>query len=222
MSNLIDLPELPNDKKIFYTYIFELKFYTETIEVEPISIMYIQKECDYRNNFNPVYLMTIQVHKTDLFLLKRNQKDIMASITVKANQYMVLNSGESGGSETTTLIGTEIVASSVFEPIFSQTAFDERYREEDFENKEFMINDNETTVGFETDRVNLDVQFEDIAAVNSKKTLFNMVVDKGSTIGAILQYIIDILPVKGAIVDMPDNDYTLGETIIPPGNLVPT
>jgi hypothetical protein len=85
-----------------------------------------------------------------------------------------------------------------------------------------MVDDNATTVGLETGWIEIDVQFEDIIAVNSKKTPFNIVVDKGSTVGTILQYIIDTLPVKYALIDMPDNDYTLGETIIPPGNLVPT
>jgi hypothetical protein len=48
------------------------------------------------------------------------------------------------------------------------------------------------------------------------------VAEKGVTAGTLLQYIIDSIPVKGAIIDLPDNDYSLGETIIPPGNLVPT
>jgi hypothetical protein len=64
--------------------------------------------------------------------------------------------------------------------------------------------------------------FEDITIVNSKKTPFNIVADKGVTVGTLLQYIVDALPVKWAIIDKPDNVYTLEETILPPGNLVPT
>jgi hypothetical protein len=221
MSSFITPPEIPADKKVFYTYIFEIEFYNDNASVKPLSVMYVQKECDYRTNFNPVYLMTLQVTKPDLFILRRNQKDLMASVTVMINQYMILKAEESGAAETTSLVGSEILSSSVFEPIFSQGTFDERYREEVYDNKEAMVNDSETTVGRETGSVNIDVQFEDIIAVNSKKTLFNLVAGKGATVGTILQYIVDALPVKGAIVDMPDNDYALGETIIPPGNLVP-
>jgi hypothetical protein len=222
MSNLLELPEIPTENKILYTYTFEVKFYNETVEVTPIAIYYVHKECDYRNNFNPVYMMTLEVTKTDLFLLKRNQKDLMASISVIVNQYLMLEPGESHGSETTTLLGKEILSSSIFQPLFSQTAFDERYREEEYENKELMLNDNETTVGHETNRVKIDVQFEDLVAVNSKKTPFNFVIQKGVTVGTILQHMFEVLPVKGVIVDMPDNDYAFGtDMIIPPGNLVP-
>jgi hypothetical protein len=222
MSTLLELPSIPNENKILYTYTFDIKFYNETIEVEPIAIYYVHKECDYRNNFNPVYLMTLEFTKTDLFLLKRNQKDIMASISVVVNQYLTLEAGESHGSETTSLLGKEILSSSIFEPIFSQSAFDERYREEEYENKDLMVNDNETTVGHETNRVKIDVQFEDLAAVNSKKTLFNLVIGKGATVGSVLQHMFDVLPVKGIIADMPDNDYAFGtDMIIPPGNFVP-
>jgi hypothetical protein len=221
MSNIIELPDIPNENKIIYTYLFDLKFYTEDVIIEPIVIDHIYKECDYKNNFNPILLMNIQVKKTDLFLLKRLQRELLASITITANHYMQLSSEENTGTATT-LINTEIIASGTFMPIFSQSAFDERYNEDGYENKVNMVNDNETFETKETDRVSIDVQFEDLIAVNSKKTLFNMVIEKGVTIGTILQYIIDFLPIKGAIVDIPDNDYELGETIIPPGNLVPT
>jgi hypothetical protein len=221
MSQIIDLPAIPNESQFLYTYQFELVFYNDTVKIEPVAINHVHKESNFRDSFNPVYLMNIQVKKSDLLLLKRNQKDLMASITLRSNQYMRLEAGESAGNETTTLISTEIVSSSIFEPIFSQTAFDEKFKEEEIENKELNIDDNWTSVGRDTNSVDIDVQFEDIIAVNSKKTPFNMVVDKGTTVGAILQYIIDVLPVKGALIDMPDNDYSLGDTIIPPGNLVP-
>jgi hypothetical protein len=221
MSNVIELPKIPNENQIIYTYLFDLKFYTDDVTIEPVSIDHIYKECDYNNNFNPVFLMNIQVKKTDLFLLKRLQHEILASITISVNHYMRLLSEENTGTATS-LINTEIISSGTFMPIFSQSAFDERYNEDDYENKVNMINDNETFETKETDRISIDVQFEDIVAVNSKKTLFNMVIEKGVTIGTILQYIVDFLPVKGAIIDTPDNDYELGETIIPPGNLVPT
>jgi hypothetical protein len=222
MSQTTELPEIPNENQFIYTYQFEVVFYNDTVKVEPVLINHVHKESNFSENFNPIYLMSIDVKKTDLLLLKRHQKDLMASITLKSNQYMRLGSGESSGNEVTSLISSEIVSSGVFEPIFSQTAFDEKFKEEEIENKELNIDDNWTSVSRDTDRASLDVQFEDIIAVNSKKTPFNLVVDKGATIGSILQYIIDVLPVKGALVDMPDNDYSLGETIIPPGNLVPT
>jgi hypothetical protein len=221
MSQIIELPAIPNKDQFIYTYQFDLLFYNDTVKIEPVSVNHVHKESDYRENFNPVYLMNIQVKKKDLLLLKRHQKDLMASITLRSNQYMRLEAGESSGSESTALISSEIVSSGVFEPIFSQSAFDEKFKEEEIENKELMIDDNWSSVGLETDRVSVDVQFEDIIAVNSKKTPFNIVVDKGATVGAILQYIIDVLPVKGVLIDMPDNDYSLGETIVPPGNLVP-
>jgi hypothetical protein len=221
MSELIKPPDIPNDKQIIYTYIFDLKFYNEDTVIEPLAIDYIHKECNYAKSFNPVLLMNIQVKKTDLFLLKRLQHELLASITVKANHYMRLLPEEAGGSPTS-LINTEIISSDVFMPVFSPAAFDGRYREDEYENKENMVSENETTDTEETDRVTLDVQFESLIAVNSKKTPFNIVAEKGTTIGTILQYIIDYLPIKGAIVDKPDNEYELGETIIPPGNLVPT
>jgi hypothetical protein len=221
MPNTIELPNIPNEKQLIYTYLFELKFYNEDTIIEPVSIENIYKECDYTNNFNPILLMNIQVKKTDLFMLKRLHHELLASITITANQYMRLLPGEDSGAESTSLINTEIIASGTFMPVFSQNAFDERYREDEYENKENMVNDDETTDTRETDRVTIDVQFEDLIAVNSKKTLFNIVAEKGVTIGTILQYVIDFLPVKGAIVDKPDNEYELGETIIPPGNLVP-
>jgi hypothetical protein len=222
MSSIVELPNIPNEKQLIYTYIFDVKFYTETIIVEPIAITNVLKRCDYKNNINPVYIMNIQVTKNDLFKLKRNRKELLVSISLVAKQYMRLPAGESGGKETTSLVGSELIASGVFEPIFSPAAFDERYREDEYENKELMLNDNESTMTFETDRVNIDVQFEDIIIVNSKKTPFNLVAEKGVTVGTLLQYIIDSIPVKAAIVDLPDNDYSLGETIVPPGNLVPT
>jgi hypothetical protein len=222
MSQIIELPKIQNENQFLYTYLFEVVFYNDTVKIEPIVINHVHKESDYRENFNPVYLMNIQVTKADLLLLKRYQKDLMASITLKSNQYMRLESGENkGGNENTALISSNIVSSSVFEPIFSQTAFDEKFKEEEIENKELKKDDDWSTVGLETDRISIDVQFEDIIAVDSKKTPFNMVIDKGATVGSILQYIVDVIPVKGALIDMPDNDYILGETIIPPGNLVP-
>lgn len=222
MSSIIEFPDIPNDSQIIYTYIFDIKFYTEDVLVEPLAITHVLKECNYRNSFNPVMIMNIQVTKTDLFKLKRNQKELLASVSLIAKEYIKLPAGESAGKEATTLVGTKIISSGVFEPIFSPSAFDERYREDEYENKELMLNDNETNVTMETDRVSIDVQFEDLIAVNSKKTPFNIVAEKGVTVGTLLQYIIDVIPVRGAIIDIPDNDYSLGETIIPPGNLVPT
>jgi hypothetical protein len=222
MSVTIELPNIPNENQNIYTYVYKVTFYTENVKVEPLAITHVIKECNYSTNFNPVFIMNIQVTKKDLFLLKRNQKELCADIILEAKEYMRVPSGESKGSTMTSLVNTEIISSGTFQPIFSSTAFDERYREDDYENEEKLSADGKTGDTRESNRISIDVNFEDIIAVNSKKTLFNIVAEKGATVGTILQYIVDVLPVKGAIIDMPDNDYTLGETIIPPGNLVPT
>jgi hypothetical protein len=91
------------------------------------------------------------------------------------------------GSKTAELVETEIISSGIFQPILLQIAFDEKFREEEYDNKELMNND--TVVTSETGRVSVDVQFENLIAANSKKSLFNLVIDKGSTVGAqLLEY----------------------------------
>jgi hypothetical protein len=225
MSNVVEIPSIQNKDQIIYTYEFEIEFYdpeNEEVSVKPISIIQVYKECDYISTFNPIYAMTLQFKITDVFILKKNQKNIVASITLKANQYMRLDNGEGSGTKSAELVGTEIISSGSFQPIFSQSAFDEIFREEEYNNKELMASDTQTTVASETDRHTIDVQFEDNIAVKSKKSLFNIVADKDTTVGTILQHIVDILPVKGAIIDIPDNDYLFGQDIIfPPGDLIP-
>jgi hypothetical protein len=226
MASVITLPEIKNEDQVIYTYTFEVKFYDpedEKISITPLTVGYAHKECDYQGAFNPVYIMQLEVTKIDMFKLKQYQKNIIASITVISSQYIRLNMTESGGYKETELLDTKIVSSGLFQPIFSQTSFDEKYMEDQYLNEEFVDTQGTTAVTSETNRVVIEVQFEDLSALDAKKTTINMVVDENATVGTILSYLVDTTPVKGAIIDLPDNNYAFGkDTVIPPGNLVPT
>lgn len=215
-------PEFYNETTYIYTYFWKMKFYDPTdssVNVTPIKILGITKTCDYQTGFMPVVLLKCKIEKRDMFTLKVDKRNILASIVIGAKRYV---RADATSTESMKEVGSDIISSGSFEVIFSPSSFDERYREEDYENYKNEDNTGHNTNVLETDTCDITVNLQDIPGIRTSKIIYNDCFKSGSTVGTILQYLVDTSCVKNAIVDKPDNQNSLPDVILPPGNFVAT
>lgn len=220
MTSVNDFPKEKKNESYIYSYYYDLEFINpdnDDFSIHPLKIIGIEKNKDYMNNFTPKVMISLVVNKIDMFELKKNKKDVLLKINVKAKKY--IKKDEKDGLDE---IESSILSSSLFIPLFSPTAFDERYREDEYNNEENTSELGNPTNTLETNRINMIIGISDIVASKTAKTLFNTGLKSGQTIGSILLFISYSVPVKYVLIDKPDNQNTLPETIIPPGGFIQT
>lgn len=218
MSSETTFPTVLNEESYILTYAWEIKLYdpeNADISIIPRRVLAINKTCNYLEAFMPVLLLRLNVSKTDMFILKKNKKNILANVTVKSKKYIRANSSGSLSE-----VESKIEFSSTYEVIFSPSSFDERYREDDFsEDSPEKDSTGYNTNVLETNQVEMVVNFVDKTAINVSKTLFNTVLES-ATPGDMLQYIATSTDATKVLIDKPDNDTSYSQVIIPPCNFL--
>lgn len=215
MSENTSFPVVPFDKQYNYVYDWDIELLSavdEKIKVIPKSVDVINKDNDYIKNTVPVTLLKMTVRKKDIFKLTDNEKDIIASVSIKYKVYIKSESGD------LSLLKTGIIATGTYTVTFSKKSLARYLRRDEIEADVDRDSDEFQTNGIESERVEITVGLSDIVGINLMKVIYNECFDSSSGItpGAILNYIAYNSPAKSYLIDKPDNDYSFTQDIILP------
>ncbi len=209
------------ERSKLYTYLYDwdielLSSENKDINVKPIKILGINKESAYMQNFLPVLLLKLRIRKIDIFKLKDNEKDIIASVNIKFKKYNVSNEGGH-----LSLLETGLICSATYTTAFSKDSFATYLRRDEVEHKSTEDKEGFQTNMLESDYVTVSVSLTDIVGINASKQLYNEVFSGSKTVSTMMAFIASNSHCKKILMDVPDNENEYEQDIIlPPLSLV--
>lgn len=207
-------PSIKRNETYTYAYDWDIELLSsedKKIVVRPIEVLGINKEMSYMKNFLPVVLLKLRIRKKDVFKLKDNEKDIIASVNVKFKKYSVPQEG--GHMD---LLQTGLICSATYTTAFAKNAFATYLRRDEVEHKATEDRDGFQTNMLESDFVSVSVSLTDIVGINASKQLYNEVFSGDKTVGTMLMFIASNSYCKKLLIDPPDNENNYGQDIILP------
>ena len=225
MSAQEEIPDIKDENKQYYLYKWYFEFYDaddEENKIFPDKVIKIVKHSPYKQKVLPVLTATMRFANIDLLKLKAIQKRCLCTITCKS---LIMSPNDSPDETVVSgrsyvLSDSKIEFSSTFEPVFDKNTFKSKFNDdetvENEENKEVATPDN--TPDSPTQLVY--ITFFNLSAQKAIKNLYNTVIEEGSTVGTVLEWICSETGLK-YIIDKPANQNEQPEIIIPPLSLIP-
>lgn len=226
MSAQEEIPVVEDKDSQYYLYKWYFEFYDaddENNKIHPDKILKIVKHSPYKEKIMPIISAQLRFRTADLVKLKNMQKRCLCTITCKSiimNPISGSNDTIKSGTSSYVPSETKIEFSSTFEPVFDEKTFKSKFNVDEVIEKE--INEDLITPDASPDSPTqvTYVTFFNLVAQNVIKKLFNVVIEEGSTVGTVLEWMCSETGLK-YIIDKPANQNEQPEIVIPPLSLIP-